>query len=160
MKTEGGEISIIESPSDPLERKFIPCLVTNSKLIPNLYNGNRSYINGKEVIYNATNGFKFLIPIPLGSIKKLECKIDSPKFATILFRIGYEGRRLSYSTITSKNGIDTRIGISVTNSFPREGDNVTIYCTAKAGFFNIVSFSSKIMHPNGVTKLRNYHTIG
>jgi hypothetical protein len=57
MKTEGGEILIVETHSNPLERKFIPCLVTNSKLTPTLYNGNHSYIDGTEVTYNPTANF-------------------------------------------------------------------------------------------------------
>jgi hypothetical protein len=120
MKTEGREISIFESPSDPLKKKFIPCLVTNSKLTPNLYNGNHSYINGTEVIYDPTKGFQFLIPIPLDSIQNLECKIDSPKFSTIHIKVRYAGRIDSYSTIFSKHGIDARLGISRTSRIPKE----------------------------------------
>jgi hypothetical protein len=160
MKTEGEEVSLIESPSDPLDRKFIPCLVTNSTLIPTLYNGNHSYINGTDVIYYPTKGFEFLIPIPLGSIQNLECKIDSPKFSTIPIKVRYEGRIDSYSTIFSTNGIDTRLGISTTSSIPKEGDNFTIYCTFKAGFFNIISISGKTMNPNGITQITNSTIIG
>jgi hypothetical protein len=115
MKTEDGNISIFEFPSKPLERQFIPCLVTNSKLIPTLYNGNRSYVNEKEVIYDPTKGFRFIISIPLGSIKKLECKIDSPKFPIIPIKVRYEERVVSSDKITSKDGIGTQVGISITN---------------------------------------------
>ncbi len=72
MKTEGRNISIWEFPSKPLERRFIPCLVTNSKLIPTLYNGNRSYVNEKEVIYDPTKGFKFIIPIGLNTESRMQ----------------------------------------------------------------------------------------
>jgi hypothetical protein len=160
MKTEGQEILLIESPSDPLEKKFIPCLVTNSKLTPTLYNGNLSYINGTEVIYYPTKGFEFLIGITLGSIENLECKIDSPKFSTIPIKVRYEGRIDSYSTIFSKDGIDRRIGISTTSPIPKEGDNFTIYCTFKAGFFNIITISGKTVDPNGITQVMNSTTIG
>jgi hypothetical protein len=147
MKTEGQEISLIESPSDPLERKFIPCLVTNSKLTPTLYNGNHSYINGTEVTYDPTKGFQFLIPIPLGSIQNLECKIDSPKFPTIPIKVRYEGRKDSYSIILSKNGINNPLGLSTTNPYPKEGDNFTIYCTYRAHFLSTIRISAKTMDP-------------
>jgi hypothetical protein len=160
MKTEGGEILIVESPSNPLEKKFIPCLVTNSTLTPSLYNGNHSYIIGKEVTYYPTKGFQFFIPIPLGSIQNLECKINSPKFSTISIKVRYEGRIDSDSTIFSKDGIDTRLGISTTSANPKEGDNFTIYCTFKAGFFNIITISGKTLHPNGITQIMNSTTIG
>jgi hypothetical protein len=160
MKTEGGEISIVESPSNPLEKKFIPCLVTNSKLTPILYNGNHSYINGTEVIYDPTKGFQFLIPIPLGSIQNLECKIDSPKFPTIPIKVRYEGRIDSYSTIFSNDGIGIPSGILMTSGIPKEGYNFTIYCTFKAGFFNIITISGKTMDPNGITQITKSTTIG
>jgi hypothetical protein len=134
--------------------------VTNSKLTPTLYNGNHSYINGTEVTYDPTKGFQFLVPIPLGSIQNLECKINSSKFSTIHINVRYAGRVDSYSTIFSKNGIDTRIGISTTSSIPKEGDNFTIYCTFKAGFFNIISISGKTMNPNGITQITDSTTIG
>jgi hypothetical protein len=160
MKTEGEEISLVETPSDPLERKFIPCLVTNSKLTPTLFNGNHSYINGTEVIYYPTKEFEFLIPIPLGSIKKLECKIDSPKFAIIPIKVVYEGRRDSGLTILSEDGIGTLLGISITNSNPKEGDNVTIYCTFKANFSNVVRIYGKTTQSNGITQVFPYKMNG
>jgi hypothetical protein len=109
--------------------------VTNSKLIPTLYNGNRSYVNQKEVIYDPTKGFKFIIPIPLGSIRKLKCEINSPEFPIIPIEVHYKGRVQSWDKITSKDGIGIQIGISITNSHPKEGDNVSIYYTTEASFF-------------------------
>jgi hypothetical protein len=153
MKLEGGNISIGEFPSKPLNKQFIPCLVTNSKLIPTLCNGNRSYVNEKEVIYDPTKGFKFIIPIPLGSIQNLECKIDSPKLEIIRIEVNYFGELISSTDkITTKDGIRTHVGISITNSHPKEGDNVTIYCTAEASFSTIIRISHKTMDPNGVTQ--------
>jgi hypothetical protein len=58
-----------------LERKFIPCLVTNLKLTPTSYKGNHSYIDGTEVAYYPTKGFEILIPIPLASIKNLDSNV-------------------------------------------------------------------------------------
>ncbi len=133
--------------------------MTNSKLTPTLYNGNHSYINGTEVTYDPTKGFQFLVPIPLGSIQNLECKIYSPKFSTIPFKVRYEGRIDSYLTIFSKHGIDTRIGISTTSPNPKEGDNFTLYCTFKAGFFNIIRICDKTMGLNGITQIKNSVTI-
>jgi hypothetical protein len=122
--------------------------VTNSKLIPTLYNGNRSYVNEKEVIYDPTKGFKFIIPIPLGSIQNLECKINSPKLEIIRIEVkNYFGILTSCDKITSNDGIGTQVGISITNSHPKEGDNVTIYCIAEASFVTIIRLSK-----DGVTE--------
>jgi hypothetical protein len=93
MKIEGEEILIVETPSNTLEKKHIPCLITNSKLTPTLYNGNHSYIDRTEVVYYPTKRFEFLIHIELGSIKKLYLyrKIDSPKFPIISIKVHYFG---------------------------------------------------------------------
>jgi hypothetical protein len=89
----------------------------------------------------------------LGSIQNLECKINSSKLEIIRIEVNYFGEFISSDKITSKDGIGTHVGISITNSHPKEGDNVTIYCTAEASFLNIIKMSHKTMDPDGVTQI-------